>query len=173
MRFHDPHRRLGSSDQPAPTDGVREAQSHRAGLLTPPPATYTTGHRYGCFEEILVTFVGHPRESVPDVVPGTVFQAERRRLRVDPTSLYVEDNELRWAATLRTHRWWWRRRATLRMFGSPSTNVTVLTLTPTRPHRLATRAFVRQGRRAMTELRDRIDRRPVTTGDGARVHPRE
>jgi hypothetical protein len=78
-------------------------------------------------------------------------------LQVDRDSLAARHNELRWDARLRTMPWR-RRAAHLRVYGSPSANVTVLTLSPLRPRKVATRAFLRRGMRAMTALRDQLDR---------------
>lgn len=107
--------------------------------------------------------LGDPAERVGDVVPGRYFGHRIAHLHVDAGSVTMRDRTLEWRANLRTHPWR-RRRATLRMFGSTSTNVTVLTLTPDRPHRILTRAFVRAGWRAMTQLRDQIESGARRTG---------
>ena len=52
---------------------------------------------------------------------------------------------------------WQQRRVRLRLYASPSLNVTVLALSPTKARSAARRRFLRVGNRVMNELRDRLD----------------
>ena len=113
--------------------------------------------RSGFPEEILVTLHSDPRQAAQVALEQGVLDGSPRQLLIDTASLRARRNELVWSATLRT--WPWAGRpARLRLYGSPSANVTVLTLTPLHPHRVATRSFLRVGMRTMTELRDRLAR---------------
>ncbi len=110
--------------------------------------------RSGFPEEILVTLHADPATTAERALAGTAFRSAPRLL-VDRSSLRVRRNDVLWRCTLRTGPWR-RRPATVRLYGSPSANVTVLTLSPERPRRVATRGFLRVGLRVMTELRDRL-----------------
>ena len=112
--------------------------------------------RTGFHEEILVTLHADPVDSIQTALTSRALDATPR-LHIDRTSLAARHNELRWEARLRTLPWR-RRAAHLRVYGSPSANVTVLTLSPLRPRRVATRSFLRSGMKAMVELRDQLDR---------------
>jgi hypothetical protein len=159
---------LDPPDRPAPT--LRE----RLGLMpTVPPIAEIeqtrprltpagrVGHgldeprRSGFPEEILVTLHADPVAAARRALDGAVFERPPSRLQVDRGSLRARRNDLLWRCTLRTGRWR-RRPAMIRLYGSPSSNVTVLTLSPDRPRRIAARGFLRVGLRTMTELRDRL-----------------
>ncbi len=110
--------------------------------------------RSGFPEEILVTLHADPVTTAERALAGTAFRSAPR-LRVDRSTLRVRRNDVLWRCTLRIGPLR-RRPAMVRLYGSPSANVTVLTLSPERPRRVATRRFLRVGLRAMTELRDRL-----------------
>ena len=112
--------------------------------------------RAGFPEEIIVTLATRPSTARPAAVRGEQFTRPIRRLQVDAPSQRVKPREVSWRAVLRTGPLR-KRRATLRFFASPSSNVSVLTLIPAKPHRVHTRAFIRAGLRAMNELKDRLD----------------
>lgn len=118
--------------------------------------TLDVPRRTGFHEEILVTLHADPIDSIQTALGSAALQSAAPRLQVDLGTLLARRNELRWTARLRTAPWH-RRSAHLRIYGSPSANVTVLTLSPLRPHRVATRSFLRAGMRAMTVLRDHLD----------------
>ena len=113
--------------------------------------------RAGFPEEISITLAVGPTEARPAALRGDPFTRPVRRMRVDAASQRVKAREVSWRAVLRTGPLR-RRRATLRFFASPSSNVSVLTLIPAKPHRVHTRAFIRAGLRAMNELKERLDR---------------
>jgi hypothetical protein len=110
--------------------------------------------RSGFPEEILVTLHADPVTTAERALAGTALRSASR-LRIDRSTLRVRRNDVLWRCTLRTGPLR-RRPAMVRLYGSPSANVTVLTLSPERPRRVATRGFLRAGLRAMTELRDRL-----------------
>jgi hypothetical protein len=122
--------------------------------------------RAGFPEEISITLATGPSRARPAALRGEPFTRPVRRLRVDPTTQKVKDREVSWRAALRTGPLRWRS-ATLRFFASPSSNVSVLTLVPAKPHRVHTRAFIRSGLRAMNELQQRLDRELTLGPDAA------
>lgn len=111
--------------------------------------------RTGFHEEILVTLHADPVDSIQTALSADVLDSAAPRLEVDHDSLAARRNELRWTVRLRTGPGR-RRSAHLRVYGSPSSNVTVLTLSPLRPRKVATRSFLRRGMRAMTVVRDEL-----------------
>lgn len=153
------HRRLAERLGIAPTLPPVPAIDQAALRLTP-GARVVRGldepRRSGLPEEILVTLHADPGRAADVAVRGGLLARGTGRLQVEATSLSARHNELRWTATLQTTPWR-RRPATLRLYGSPSHNVTILTLTPHRARRVATRSFLRIGMRSMTDLRDRLD----------------
>jgi hypothetical protein len=109
----------------------------------------------GCREEIQVAVLAHPvvaAESLDDLM---LFRSVTA-VEVDETSRASSRKQITWDATVRTTPWT-RRRARLRLYGSPSSNVTVLTLTPVRSRRRGARRFLRAGLGSLFEWRDRIE----------------
>ncbi len=124
--------------------------------------------RTGYRDEIVVTLRSDPMRAVTEAIGGAgVFQPPIARLDVDEASRATTRYELRWPVTIRV--WpWQRRRAVLRLYASPSLNVSVLSLLPERPRSIARTRFLRVGLRVMNELRDRVDARvdAGTASDG-------
>lgn len=153
----------------APTDPpIPDIDQTKANLVPGmrPGQGFDEPRRTGFHEEILVTLHADPVDSIQAALTSDALAAAAPRLRVDDDSLAARRNELRWTATLRTVLWR-RRRAHLRVYGSPSANVTVLTLSPLRPRKVATRSFLRRGMRAMTDLRDDLDQKVKRTREAA------
>lgn len=114
--------------------------------------------RHGYRDEIVVTLRSRPIDAVGEALRPDLFDPPVRWLRVEPGSLRTSRYELSWGAALTV--WPWQTRpARLRLFASPSLNVTVLSLFPLHPRRVATRRFLRRGLLVMNDLRDRIDER--------------
>ena len=112
----------------------------------------------GYRDEILVTSSASPELAVAEAVRGEFFDPPLSRLVVDVESLRSRRYELSWDATLQV--WPWQRRpVTVRMYASPSLNVTALAMSPPKPRRVARPRFLRVGNRVMTSLRDRLDQR--------------
>ncbi len=118
--------------------------------------------RRGACEEVLVPLLLDPARAAAAAADGSLFSAPLGRLQVSPATLCADDRGLSWAAGVRTG-WFTRRAATLRMYPSPSANVTVLELIPDRPRLLRTRAFVRAGVESMRELATRLSRTVTQT----------
>ncbi len=131
---------------------VRELHAATGQRLGP---TTDRPDRRGASEEVLVSLLIDPALAAEAVLDGRLFQDPLGRLDVVTGSICVDDRGLSWSAGVRTG-WFTRRAATLRLYPSPSANVTVLELIPDRPRLLRTRAFVRVGVDAMRELALRL-----------------
>lgn len=127
--------------------------------LTPRPVQ-STGRpaKPGFRDEILVTSPSSPDRVVAEAVRGGLFEPPLDGLDVDVDTMRSRRYELSWDATLRIRRLQ-RRPVRLRIYASPSLNVTALAMSPQRPRRAARRSFLRAGNRVMGELRDRLDER--------------
>jgi hypothetical protein len=135
------------------------ADWHRQYVTSAPPARsvgFEQRGRAGYPEEIQLTLRSRPREAKQAAAGMTELDSTVRRLRVDASTMRATDRELSWDVVLRAPLWR-RRRATLRLFASPSSNVSVLTLVPTKPHRVARKHFIRAGVRALAAVCERID----------------
>ena len=132
---------------------------HRQYVTSAPPARsvgFERPSRSGYPEEIQLTLRSRPRIAKQAAAGMAEFDSTARRLRVDASTMRESDRELSWDVVLRAPLWR-RRRATLRLFASPSSNVSVLTLVPTKPHRVAHKHFIRAGLRALAAVCERID----------------
>ncbi len=109
----------------------------------------------GASDDVLVTLLAHPALAAERAVVGPALRASRR-LRVDIDERRSERRDIVWDASLRTL-WWKRRAARLRLYGSASMNVTVLTLTPAVGRRRPSRWFVRSGNRAMATVVEALE----------------
>lgn len=114
----------------------------------------------GCREEIQVALLAHPVVAA-ELIDDLKLLADVKGLRVDDTSRESVRKQITWTATVRTTPWS-RRRARLRLYGSPSSNVTVLTLTPVRSRRWGARLFLRIGLASMFTVRRRVERALVS-----------
>jgi hypothetical protein len=70
----------------------------------------------------------------------------------------VDRYELSWQAVLRVSPWQ-KRSVRLRLYASPSLNVSVLSLVPPQQRSAAKSSFLRVGLKVMNQLRDRLDER--------------
>ncbi|MGI9643705.1 MAG: hypothetical protein ACR2O6_00165 [Ilumatobacteraceae bacterium] len=118
--------------------------------------------RTGYRDEIVVTLRADPMQAVTEAVGGDLFDPPITRLEIDPGSLQSSRYELSWRATIRVGTR--RRAARVRLYASPSLNVSVLSLLPARPRSIARTGFLRVGLRVMNQLRDRIDERVLRAG---------
>mgnify|MGYP001821907516 CR=1 FL=1 len=114
--------------------------------------------RPGYRDEILVTSRSSPDLAVAEAVHGDLFVPPIDRLDVDVASMRSRRYELSWNAVLRVSPWQ-QRRVQLRLYASPSLNVTALDLSPHRPRRTARASFLRVGNDVMNAVRDRLDDR--------------
>lgn|GEM_PF-630070 len=119
--------------------------------------------RPGYRDEILVTSRRSPDLAVAEAVRGDLFEPPLDRLEVDAASLRSRRYELSWDATLRV-RPWGHRPVRVRLYASPSLNVTALAMSPQRPRRAARSSFLRVGNSVMNALRDRLDERLASGG---------
>jgi hypothetical protein len=123
--------------------------------------------RPGFRDEVLVTLRSNPVLAVTEAIRGDLFVPPIARLTVDGTSLEVDRYELNWQAVLRVFPWQ-KRSVRLRLYASPSLNVSVLSLIPPQQRSAAKSSFLRVGLKAMTQLRDQLDERVDRTAAAAR-----
>ncbi len=110
----------------------------------------------GMSDDVLVTLLAHPALAAERAVTGDALRASRRLdVRIDARR--SERRDIVWDASLRTVLWM-RRAARLRLYGSASMNVTVLTLAPSVGRRRPSRWFVRAGNRAMGAVVEALER---------------
>lgn len=110
----------------------------------------------GFLDEILVTARSGPERAVGVAVRPGLFAPPVKRFAVDASSITSRRYELAWDARIAL--WpWEHRRVRLRLYASPSLNVTVLALSPVKSRAAARRRFLYVGNRVMNELRDRLD----------------
>lgn len=109
----------------------------------------------GCREEIQVSILAHPVDTVDLIAAGDLLGG-LHRLDVDATSEQRSDRQITWDGRLSTTPCT-QRAVRLRLYGSPSANVTVVTLTPRRSRRLGVRLFLRAGLGALYELSHRVE----------------
>ncbi len=112
----------------------------------------------GFRDEIVVTIRSSPMEAVAEALTGAVFDPPIPRLSVDESSLRASRYELSWHARIRVSPWL-TRDARLRLYASPSLNVSVLSLFPLKQRPIAKSSFLRKGLRVMNALGARIDER--------------
>ena len=113
--------------------------------------------RLGHAEEILITLSSKPFEAMDVARLGDVFDPPIRRLRVDLDSRRDGDFEVSWTAALQTAPFRWRV-ASLRVYASPSLNVTVITIVPNKARKVSSRLFVRVGLQAARHFGVAIER---------------
>lgn len=111
--------------------------------------------RLGNAEEILITLSSNPFAAMDVARSGCVFDPPIQSLRVDLDSRRDGDFEVSWTAALRAPLRW--RKVSLRIYASPSLNVTVMTIVPDKARQISSRWFVRFGLRAARQLASRID----------------
>lgn len=112
----------------------------------------------GCSEEVIAASLADPHRSVGAALDGILLEGGLPGLRLDAHLIEVEG--ARWGAALPVRVGTipgLGRRATLRIFPSPSTNLTVVQLVPQHPRRLGLGMFVWTGVRAVKALCKRLD----------------
>jgi hypothetical protein len=114
--------------------------------------------RPGFRDEILLTLRTGPVSAVTEALRPDVFSPPINRLQIEESTLNVGRYELSWQSVLRVSPWQ-KRQVKLRLYASPSLNVSVLSLRPPQQRSSAHRTFLRIGLRTMNELKDRIDER--------------
>ncbi|WP_394936784.1 hypothetical protein [uncultured Ilumatobacter sp.] len=117
--------------------------------------------RLGHAEEILITLPSNPFRSMDVARTGRPFVPPIRGLRVALDSRRDGDFEVSWNGALRAPVWW--RNVSLRLYASPSLNVTVLTIVPDKARRISSRSFVRAGLSVAHELAGRIEAQSATS----------
>ncbi len=125
--------------------------------------------RLGNAEEILITLPSNPFAAMKVAQLGEVFDPPISGFVVDVASRRDGDFEVSWSATLRAPIR--RRKVSLRIYASPSLNVTVMTIVPHAARKISSRSFVRVGLRSARTLARRIEQ-GVPQLDGENVRRR-
>ena len=157
LRRYEPTEGSAAEVGAAIAAGIRQLGRTTA---TPGPRAGGTGDRVtrqGCDEEVVTPVLVSPQLAAIAMAGRGFFRNAAAGLKVDPTSLQVDRTGLQWRARLRTGALC-SRAANLRLYSSPSQNVTVLELIPEARRLIRTRAFVRRGVPAVGELAARLDR---------------
>lgn len=111
--------------------------------------------RLGNAEEILITLPSNPFPAMEIARSGGIFEPPVRQLRVDSSSRHDGDFEVSWNGALRAPLRW--RKVRIRLYASPSLNVTVMTIVPDKARKISSRSFVRVGLRAAREVASRVE----------------
>ncbi len=139
---------------------VRAKAGHRPGgyadRADSPVGHGSTVARRGSVEDVVAPVYVAPATASRILHSGEPFDTPVPGLNVDLASLAVGDQGSSWKATVRYGRFGRTRQARLRAYPSPSANLTVLELVPTRQSIVMTTAFVRIGVPAIATLGSRI-----------------
>jgi hypothetical protein len=143
-------------------------KAHQAGNLKARPGPRIGGSadrsdREGGREDVVMPVPMKPYEAGSALATADFFARPLPHLVVDPVSLEVDHRGYTWRAEVRCRRLAPSRPATLRVYPSPSGNLTIVELVPTRPGRIPTSSFIRAGVEALTALGLRLlESRPRT-----------
>lgn len=111
--------------------------------------------RNGSREDVMTPLLLDPSRAFAAVGHGAMFDPPIPLVDIDSTSLEIDSRGISWRAVVHTGRYR-RRSATLRLYSSPSANLTVIELVPDKPRWIWTWSFVRAGVAAVDELADRL-----------------
>lgn len=148
-----PAREPDSDDDEHPVPTADPALLPRQGTGTWPNGERAV--RLGNAEEILITLPTNPFAAMDAARSGEVFAPSIPGLRVDPATRRDGDFEVSWKGALRAPVRW--RNVSLRLYASPSLNVTVMTIVPDKARKISSRSFVRVGLRAARQLARQIE----------------
>ena len=154
-----------TNEHPAPPGEVEQRLGQRQGAGTWPNGERAV--RLGNAEEILITLPTNPFGAMDVARHGDVFEQIVRGLRIDPATRRDREYEVSWDGALRAPVRW--RPVSVRIYASPSLNVTVMTIIPVRARKISSRSFVRVGLRAAREVGRRIE----IALDDAHLHRRD
>jgi len=141
-----------------PTDPAVDRAASVDPALIARQATWPNGQRavrLGNAEEILITLASNPFAAMDVARTDVAFTPAIPGLRVDLGSRRDGDFEVSWEAALRAPVRW--RKVSLRLYASPSLNVTVMTIVPDKARTISSRWFVRLGLRAARQLASQIE----------------
>ena len=111
--------------------------------------------RLGNAEEILITLPTNPFRAMDVARTGRPFAPLIPGLRIVFDSRSDGDFEVSWRGALRAPIRW--RSVSLRLYASPSLNVTVMTIVPDKARKISSRSFVRVGLRVARQLARQIE----------------
>lgn len=110
--------------------------------------------RLGNAEEILITLPTNPFEAMAAARAISGNEGLARSLQIAAGSERVGEFEVGWSGSLRAPVR--RRPVSVRLYASPSLNVTVMTIVPAKARKISSRWFVRNGLRAAREFGEQI-----------------
>lgn len=156
-------------------DAARElhdqARSERARTAANRPGpSMLQSDRKGAGDDIIHAVRADPAVAISAMLAGGPLRPPIGGLRVAPASLVADHRGLTWLAWVRPRGSARRRRVRLRVYPSPSTNVTFIELIPDRPRRRRSAAFIRTGARIAESLGNRLltlDPGPVASTEDA------
>jgi hypothetical protein len=149
-----PERELAPNDDDERTvDAVDPVLLPRQGTGTWPNGERAV--RLGNAEEILITLPTNPFAAMDVARSGKPFAPAIPGLRVALDSRSDGDFEVSWNGALRAPIRW--RKVSLRLYASPSLNVTVMTIVPDKARKISSRSFVRVGLRVARQLAREIE----------------
>lgn len=162
--------RLRSDEDPLPTaldvirmvrDAAREmhnqAKADRAlAVANRPGPSMLQSDRKGAGDDIIHAVRADPVLAITAMLAGDPLDPPIRGLRVAVGTRVADHRGVTWKASVRGSFSPRRRRARLRVYPSPSTNVTFIELIPDRPRRRRSAGFIRAGVRITEALGNRL-----------------
>ncbi len=139
------------------TQGLHQLGELHAAQGTRLGSSVDRATRDGSREDVMTPLLLDPSRAFAAIGHGTMFDPPLPLVDIDSASLEVDSRGVSWRAVVRTGRYR-RRPATLRLYSSPSANLTVVELVPDKPRWIWTWSFVRAGVAAVDELADRLAR---------------
>jgi hypothetical protein len=148
-----PERERGADDHVHPAVSVDPALLPRQSTATWPNGERAV--RLGNAEEILITLPTNPLRAMDVARTGRPFVPLIPGLRVFLDSRRDGDFEVAWKGALRAPIRW--RNVSLRLYASPSLNVTVMTIVPDKARKISSRSFVRVGLRVARQFARQVE----------------
>lgn len=134
-----------------------QAKADRAlAVANRPGPSMLQSDRKGAGDDIIHAVRADPVIAITAMLGGSPLDPPIPGLRVALSSKVTDHRGVTWAASVRPPCSPRRRRARLRVYPSPSTNVTFIELIPDRPRRRRSRGFIRAGVRIGETLGNRL-----------------
>ena len=134
-----------------------QAKAERAlATATRPGPSMQQSDRKGAGDDVIHAVRADPEVAITAMLDGTPLEPQIRGLRVAVASKVADHRGVTWKASVRPAFSPRRRRARLRVYPSPSTNITFIELIPDRPRRRRSAGFIRSGVRITEALGNRL-----------------
>lgn len=112
--------------------------------------------RKGAGDDVIHAVRADPELAITAMLEGFPLEPAIRGLRVTVESMVADHRGVTWKASVRPAFSPRRRRVRLRVYPSPSTNITFIELIPDRPRRRRSAGFIRSGARISEVLGNRL-----------------